>query len=167
MSAPPTATEADAPPERAPSRPFSLWRLLAGSTPILVLGLFFALDLPICPSRALLGIPCPGCGLTRATAACLTGDLHAMLHFHPLAPIITPLVLFSVGRAILVYAGAVPSSFDPLSRVPSRAWAVFAVVLIGVWIVRALGGLGGLPDPIDLTAGWLYRAGAFLISGGG
>lgn len=39
----------------------------------------------LCPSRALLGLPCPGCGMTRALAALLRGDFAAAFAFHPWA----------------------------------------------------------------------------------
>ena len=45
-------------------------------------------DLPgwSCPLRALTGVPCPTCFLTRATAAALSGDLHSSIHWHAFGP---------------------------------------------------------------------------------
>ena len=40
-----------------------------------------------CPLRALTGIPCPTCFLTRATAAALTGDLTGSVQLHAFGPI--------------------------------------------------------------------------------
>lgn len=37
-----------------------------------------------CPIRALTGIPCPGCGLTRAYLCLFRGDLRGALYYHPL-----------------------------------------------------------------------------------
>ena len=37
--------------------------------------------------RHTLGIPCPGCGLSRAVGALLHGDVEASLKFHAFAPI--------------------------------------------------------------------------------
>src|SRR4051812_17128000 len=55
---------------------------------ILALGglcaLIVAIRLPFCPMAAVLGVPCPGCGLSRATLALLQGDVRQALHFHPL-----------------------------------------------------------------------------------
>lgn len=42
--------------------------------------------LVLCPSRRLLGLPCPGCGMTRALAALLRGDLAGAFALHPWAP---------------------------------------------------------------------------------
>ncbi|BCU78196.1 DUF2752 domain-containing protein [Luteolibacter sp. LG18] len=40
-----------------------------------------------CPFKSLTGLPCPGCGMTRATLAMLRGDWTTMVKFHPLAPV--------------------------------------------------------------------------------
>src|SRR4029077_16104100 len=41
-----------------------------------------------CPFFRVTGIPCPGCGLTRAVILLLKGDLQASLRFHAFAPIV-------------------------------------------------------------------------------
>lgn len=148
----------------AAARSFSWKRLFWGIAPLSILFVFIAFDLPICPFRIGLGVPCPGCGLTRATLAGVTGDLHGMLHFHPLAPIVTPLVVFTVSRGILAYAGVIPRTWDPLEKVPTWVWTAFALVLLGTWGLRAGGLLGGLPDPIDITEGLFYRGAALVLS---
>lgn len=40
-----------------------------------------------CPLRALTGIPCPTCFLTRATAASLRGDLSGAIGLHAFGPL--------------------------------------------------------------------------------
>lgn len=151
-------------PSAAPEREFSWKRLFWGIAPLGILFVFVGFDLPICPFRVGLGVPCPGCGLTRATLAIASGDLHGMLVFHPLAPLVTPLVVFTVVRGILAYAGVIPRRWDPLDKVPSWAWTGFAVLLLGLWGVRAAGFLGGLPDPIDISSGLFYRGAMLVIS---
>lgn len=138
------------------------WRkVFFAFAPLMILGVLVSLDVPICPSRGLLGIPCPGCGLTRATEALVMGDFHAVLHFHPLAPLLSPLVVFSVLRATSRSAGLIgPNQLDPLGKVPSWFWAIFGVAILGLWIARMAGFFGGLPDPIDPTGGLFYRTGA-------
>jgi len=126
--------------------------------PLSVLGLLIAFDLPVCPSRIVLGIPCPGCGLTRATEAMFVGNFAVMLRMHPLAPIIAPVAVFSIGRTIAVSAGFLGTgSLDPLGRIPSWVWGIVGIVLIGLWVARMFGLFGGLPDPLDISAGLLWR----------
>ena len=40
-----------------------------------------------CPLRAITGVPCPTCFLTRATGAALTGDLGGSLQWHLFGPV--------------------------------------------------------------------------------
>jgi len=77
----------------SPRRGLGLW-LAAGA----VAGVGFLLlgwsGLPvghgftICAFRRVTGIPCPGCGMTRAMVALARGELVAALHLHPFAPLL-------------------------------------------------------------------------------
>lgn len=62
----------------------------------LVLLAWVLLRLP-CPIRALTGIPCPGCGMSRAWLAFVRLDLAAAFRYHPLfwtVPLVVLLVLY-------------------------------------------------------------------------
>ncbi|MBR4204714.1 MAG: DUF2752 domain-containing protein [Clostridia bacterium] len=52
-----------------------------------------------CPIRFLIGVSCPGCGMTRALAAVLRLDMKTALHYHPLI-VVVPLfaILFFLFR---------------------------------------------------------------------
>ena len=41
-----------------------------------------------CPLDSVFDLPCPGCGLSRATSALLKGRWLAAIHIHPMAPIV-------------------------------------------------------------------------------
>jgi hypothetical protein len=48
----------------------------------------------VCPSVILLGIPCPGCGLTRAGRLLITGHFRESFYMHPLLiPVIIGILL--------------------------------------------------------------------------
>lgn len=53
-----------------------------------------------CPLRGALNLPCPGCGLTRATVCLLQGQIRMALDFHLLSPAV-------LATAILLVIGAV------------------------------------------------------------
>ncbi|MBZ0122044.1 MAG: DUF2752 domain-containing protein [Sandaracinaceae bacterium] len=131
----------------------------------MTLGAIAIIDFPICPTRLMFGIPCPGCGLTRASVALLSGDLVAMLRFHPLAPILGPLVAWEFGMPLLVELGLVKKAW--LERMPKgpKYWAhVLAVALFGLWGLRLFGLLGGSVDPIDPAHSWAGQLFSLLIS---
>lgn len=142
------------------------WSHVVGAlVPMAGLGVLAVFDVPFCPTKHLFGVPCPGCGLTRATVALASLDLTTSLAMHPLALVVTPLMAWVLLRILLVGVGVLAAdSPDPLTRVPSWAWATLLAVLLGVWIARLFGGLGGHPDPIDPARGLLTRA--FFLFGG-
>ncbi|MFK7990721.1 MAG: DUF2752 domain-containing protein [Sandaracinaceae bacterium] len=147
-----------------PTSGFSWKKLLWVSWPLGIVVVLVAFGVPICPTKNFLGIPCPGCGMTRATEAMLTGDLMGVLRYHPLAPIVTPIVVYSAIRTLLISAGGIPvTSKDPLSRFPKWFWTLLLVSVVGLWVARFAGAFGGLPDPVEPTQGWIYRGGRFLF----
>ena len=66
-----------------------------GATGVLVLkGLHPGLPGLSCPLRALTGIPCPTCYLTRATAASLVGRLDDAVALHAFGPVLAAGLVF-------------------------------------------------------------------------
>ena len=118
----------------------SLRRTLLGATALL------ALPLWPCPVASLLGIPCPGCGLTRAGWALLQGDWHQALALHPLAPVIVPLVA-GMAVALLVREVRAAAPAVPARWTTCLLW-VLCALLLGVWLARFAGAFGG-PVPVQ------------------
>ena len=92
-----------------------------------------------CPLRALTGLPCPGCFLTRAVAASLHGDLATAVYWHPIGPV----------AAVLLIVWSVVS-IRQKRLVPAHgsgiALAGLAVLLTIAWLVRLVASVGfGLP----------------------
>src|SRR5262245_58716173 len=50
----------------------------------------YLLHVPICPIARVMRRPCPGCGMTRALVALVSGDFQQALALNPLAPIVWP-----------------------------------------------------------------------------
>jgi len=51
--------------------------------------------LPVCPTKALLGIDCPGCGSLRMLYSVLHGNLFAAVKFNALAVVALGLLVFA------------------------------------------------------------------------
>lgn len=117
-------------------------------------------DTPLCPTAFFLGVPCPGCGLTRATLALLHGDLAAALHFHPLAPLLSPLFAAALGKVLVDYVRATPPRPGPswwTSRPALWLASILLVLVLGVWLARFAGYLGG-PVAVESFRDRLARA---------
>jgi Protein of unknown function (DUF2752) len=87
--------------------------------------------LPPCPTKALLGINCPGCGSLRMIYSLLHGELGAAVHYNVVALIALPLlvtafVTWTVGR----WSGRTVRSWQHWRWAPAIALVVF-----GSWFV--------------------------------
>lgn len=90
-----------------------------------------------CPVSALTGIPCPACGLTRASIAFVKGDIHAAFAYHPLFPLAWALPVLLTLYLIL-------NAKRKLAKRGELAF-VFIFLIIGlafaaVYIIRMLSG---------------------------
>ena len=119
--------------------------------PLLLLGVAAALIFvtsipPFCPMRLVFGIPCPSCGLTRATRLALGGHFSAATAMHPLWFVVLP-YLAIVGLPQLRYQ---LQHGQPMPRSPrwvGISGGAIVALLVGVWIARFFGAFGG-PVPI-------------------
>ncbi len=131
------------------SGPSKTWRaiLWASSLPALLAASFFyypyAFTGPVlCPMALVLGLPCPGCGLTRAFGLMAHGRFAEAAAFNGLAPATLGYLAFLwIYKIVETVRGAPP-------RVPtSRIGATACLVVMGFWAARlgfffAQGGLG-------------------------
>ncbi len=121
------------------------------------LGLAGLARMPFCPMAGVLGIPCPGCGLSRATLALLHGEVREAVHLHPLVLVLAPVFAASVGAAAIGYVRGPRAEVRPVAWFASRTATALASVLListlGVWGARFLGYLGG-PAPVVTFAEW-------------
>ncbi len=54
-----------------------------------------------CPMRFIFGVPCPGCGMTRAAMSILRLDFKSAFYCHPLVFLMPPVFLYIVHIRVL------------------------------------------------------------------
>ena len=95
------------------SDPELLWGSLLSASALIASGwLISDLPTPLCPLHALTSIPCPTCGMTRATTALLHGDLAGALAWNPLMTVVM------IGAALYVLYSAVVV----IGKLPRLRW---------------------------------------------
>ena len=80
--------------------PFATW----GSLVALLLAACLPPDgagIPVCFFHAVTGLPCPGCGLTRALSSLIQGHPAAAFSYHPFAFIVLPLFVIAAAYNFL------------------------------------------------------------------
>jgi hypothetical protein len=92
---------------------------------------------PFCLVRRFLGIPCPGCGMTRALSHLARGEWRAALAFHPLAPLVA--AELALGWAAAGLAAVSPSPARWPSWVPALL-AADGALLVALWAGRLASG---------------------------
>lgn len=123
---------------------------------------FWALDIG-CLFRFAMGMPCPGCGMTRAWLALLRGDVAAAFAYHPMFWAVPLAFVLAWLQGELCLLGA-----RPPRSLPGRMLApitileiVLVAALLAAWLVRlacpADAGLlfGGQP-PAGVPADVIY-----------
>lgn len=150
-------SDVKAPESQDPSLAHRLFGVSAPSgrfRPSLAATALIALTLWECPFAALLGIPCPGCGLTRAAVALVQGEWSQALLLHPLSPLILPIVAGALWTAAAPALRTAPDTAAFRGRT-ALLWALCALS-IGVWLARFGGAFGG-PVPVESRlAGWIW-----------
>lgn len=108
--------------------------------------LYFALtrygwDVMPCPSMQVLGLPCPGCGMTRSCLSLLRGDWAASWRLNPFGPV------FAVFWAIVGAGVAMPQPWrgkfaDCIGRLEQRSrWAGWVAGGLAIYGLTRLIGL--------------------------
>jgi len=124
----------DADPERRVHLNVLLSHLLLLIVTALVICLSIDLSIVphVCLFHWLIGIPCPGCGITRSVLAFFVGDCHRALILNPAGPFLGASLVAQVPLRFLALRGPLLSrrTFQ-LSRVTT---AGILVVLIVNWI---------------------------------
>ena len=106
---------------------------------MVLVNLFFGY---VCPSMVILGLPCPGCGLTRAAISLAVLDFKGALNFNPMIFFALPLIAAYVFMYLKNYD--LRKLFYPT--------CVIIIVSFIVFFIRISGGFGNEPLVINTNA---------------
>lgn len=85
-----------------------------------------------CPFLHIFGIPCPGCGMTRALISAVRLDFKEAFHYHPLFPIVIVWAVYM----LLKHMGKIKVS----KKTENRLLLAVCILFITVYIIRFLTG---------------------------
>ena len=91
---------------------------------------FFDIVLDDCPIRAVLGIPCPACGMTRSLTAFVSLDFAASFNYHPLTLPCCAVIWFAFHRNL----------FKISENKKNAVIIIFAVIIFIVYLIRLIWG---------------------------
>lgn len=95
----------------------------------LVLGFSIILALNIkCIIRTSIGIPCPGCGMTRAWIEAINLNFYEAFKFHPLFPLAPILIILIIIRG--------KESTDKYTKYIDISIVVIIILFLGVYVFR-------------------------------
>lgn len=94
--------------------------------------------LPACPLKALTGIPCATCGLTRCIVALGQGHWRAAFHWHPAAVVL--LAFWPLAALWDLHRAWRELPYPALPR--ALGWRLLAAgLLLGVWVLQVARGI--------------------------
>ncbi len=140
-----TTVVTTAPPTSAPDvDPRPRWRRMVG--PVSTIGglaaatLFIAVvdpnqpgHYPVCPTKALFGLDCPGCGGLRATHDLAHGDVVSAFGHNALWVLLVPIAVVMLGR--YAYQGWTGRRQQPMAATAARRSMIALVVLMVIFTV--------------------------------
>lgn len=144
MSSESTATGGISAPYASAERHLA-WATLIGLSAVFIISMLWRpADEPtviLCPFRALTGLLCPGCGMTRAFCALGHGELMRAIRFNALSPFLyLSFIIIWIGAAATVFKfERVKKAVMRLRPNMTASMLMLAVVLMW-WVVRLVYG---------------------------
>jgi hypothetical protein len=100
---------------------------------------YFGISGWVCPLFQATGVPCPGCGLTRATSAMLVGDWGRMKTLHIFAPVfLAVLAIFGIISFLQDELRETIISRIELIELRTKASLLFLLCLLVYWGLRLI-----------------------------
>ncbi len=83
-----------------------------------------------CPVKAILGVPCPFCGMTRAYLSLIRLDFSVAFEYNPAFPVF----------ALICLTGILAAADKKRTKIWLTAFFLLIALLIAVWLIRLITG---------------------------
>jgi len=114
-------------------------------------------EFPLCPSAGMFGLPCPGCGLTRATLLLVEGEFARAFQLHPLVIPLAPMYFAALGLFGVELIRGPGRAAQSSPWITHRWVSIFGVIVlvstVTLWVLR-FGGYFGGPVPVQTYRSW-------------
>lgn len=104
--------------------------MLVGGTALVLFAFIIMGNDQLCIIHNITGLPCPGCGMTRAYLALLRGDLAGAFYYHPL------FWMVPFGAVVLIFHKY--NSWLQKIYLSERFWIVITVIVLVVYVIRMI-----------------------------
>ena len=92
---------------------------------------------PMCPTKALFGIDCPGCGCTRSLYALIHGDIAGAADHNIVMLLAVPFVIALWARWVMrAWRGVTPAVSMRTFRLRNRAMIIALVAILAFGVLR-------------------------------
>jgi len=90
-----------------------------------------------CPFYTITGLPCPVCGITRASALAVRGDFAGSFRAHPLGPLLVVCMFFAIPLTFFVFLKPEKKSGPPAVLMTGKTLSIIiAALALLSWIIN-------------------------------
>lgn len=122
-------------------RPSKIWEIVILSSILLVALLvppFYQGGFTLCLFRNITGLPCPGCGMTRAFLFLGHGDFYEAIRLNPNSPLIFSIIVFLWFNKIVYMATGKEVRAYLTKREKVVMYLLFGFAMVAGWVYNLL-----------------------------
>lgn len=111
-----------------------------------------------CPVQSTLGLPCPGCGISRGLVSLITGHWQAAVHLHSFSPFVLAALIIT-GVCSLLPERSHHRAVNIIAGVEKSTGISFMIIIgmLAVWVFRVVACVSSRMDFQSLTMNTIGR----------
>jgi len=111
-----------------------------------------------CPVQSIIGLPCPGCGISRGIVGLFTGHWREAIQFHLFSPLILAAII-GLGVCSLLPGSSQKKAVQIIAGVEKRTGISFLIIIgmFAIWVFRVVACVSSRMDYQSLTMNTIGR----------